>query len=111
MLVTLAEAKERLSIDFDTKDSEITGLINAIESYLSFATGLDIMALKTELDKENNPENLLMVNQDMLSVAHLAKEYVLLRAYLDYYMAHTEIDDLRLTSIIKQLQVIALAVE
>lgn len=110
MIVTLAEAKERLSIDFDIKDSEIEGMVNAIEAYLSFATGLDLKALKAELSKESDPENLLEVNQDLLDAAHLAKEYVLLKAYLDYYMSHTEIDDMRLTQIIKQLQVVALAV-
>lgn len=107
-LVTLAEAKERLSIDFSTKDGEIIGLVNAIEGYLFNATGLNLKALKAELTKEEANEE---VNESTLSMAYVAKEYVLLRVYLDYYNAHTEIDDLRLTSLIKQLQVSALTVE
>lgn len=91
VLVTLTEAKERLSIDFNTKDSEITGMVNAIESYLYFATGLKFTTPLVEND-----------------ITKLAKEYVLLSVYLDYYNAHTEIDDLRLTKIMKQLQVAAL---
>lgn len=90
-IVTLNEAKERLSIDFDTKDNEITVMANAIESYLSFATGLDLDTL-----------------QSNESTYNLAKEYVLLKLYLDYYSAHTEIDDFRLLNMIKQLQVVAL---
>lgn len=104
-LVTLAEAKERLSIDFDSKDGEITGLINAIEGYLFTATGLDLKALKDEIAKE---ETLEPYSEQILATAYVAKEYVLLRAYLDYYGAHTEIDDLRLTMLVKQLQVSAL---
>lgn len=107
-LVTLAEAKERLSIDFNSKDGEITGLINAIEGYLYTATGLKLTALKAEIVKE---ETLELYNAQLLAAAYEAKEYVLLRAYLDYYGAHTEIDDLRLTALMKQLQVSALAVE
>lgn len=94
VLVTLAEAKERLSIDFDTKDSEITGMINAIEGYLFNATGLDF--------------TYSYITDDLDFNRNLAKEYVLLSLYLDYYNAHTEIDDLRLTKIMKQLQVAAL---
>lgn len=134
-LVTLAEAKERLSIDFDTKDGEIKGLITAIEGYLATATGLSLKALKAEIDKaehteeideplpEEGEDELLEpivplsdeveeeVNEQLLSIAYVAKEYVLLKAYLDYYGAHTEIDDLRLINLMKQLQVAALAVE
>lgn len=87
-IVTLAECKERLSIDFDTKDNEITIMANSIESYLFFATGL---------------ENI--TNEKTLN---LSKEYVLFKLYLDYYNAHTELDDRRLTAILKQLQVVAL---
>lgn len=107
-LVTLAEAKERLSIDFSDKDGEITGLLNAIEGYLSTATGLDLKTLKAEIVKE---ETLEPFSEQILATAYVAKEYVLLKVYLDYYGAHTEIDDLRLTMLIKQLQVSALAVE
>lgn len=92
-IVTLAECKERLSIDFDTKDNEITIMANSIESYLSFATGLDFEYAYVPTDSD--------------LVYNLAKEYVLLKLYLDYYNAHTEIDDLRLTNMLKQLQVVA----
>lgn len=90
-IVTLVEAKERLSIDFDTKDNEITIMTNSIESYLSFATGIELSTLQT----------------DNVNVYNVAKEYVLLKLYLDYYNAHTEIDDLRLTNMINQLKVVA----
>lgn len=87
-IVTLAECKERLSIDFDTKDNEITIMANSIESYLFFATGIK----EIKLEETNN----------------LAKEYILFKLYLDYYNAHTQLDDMRLTAILKQLQVVAL---
>lgn len=93
-IVTLAECKERLSIDFDTKDNEIIGMANSIESYLFFATGL-----KFEYE---------IVLDGMDNTLNLAKEYVLFKLYLDYYNAHTELDDRRLTAILKQLQVVAL---
>ena len=86
-IVTLAECKERLSIDFDTKDNEITLMANSIESYLFFATGLETIS-----------------NDKILN---LAKEYILFKLYLDYYNAHTQLDDMRLTAILKQLQVVA----
>lgn len=92
-IVTLAEAKERLSIDFDTKDNEIGILVNSIESYLSFATGL-------KLDDS-------YIANDSDPVYNLAKEYVLYKLYLDYYNDHNETNDLRLTSILGQLKVIA----
>lgn len=107
-LVTLAEAKERLSIDFDSKDGEITGLINAIEGYLFTATGLDLKALKAEIVKE---ETLEPYNPLLLAAAHVAKDYVLFSVYLDYYHEHNETNDLRQTRYIKQLQVDALAVQ
>ena len=93
-IVTLAECKERLSIDFDTKDTDITIMANSIESYLFFATGL-----KFEYE---------IVLDGMDNILNLAKEYVLFKLYLDYYNAHTELDDRRLTAILKQLQVAAL---
>ena len=90
-IITLAEAKERLSIDFNTKDNEITIMANSIESYLSFATGLPLSTLQTS----------------NINIYNIVKEYILLKLYLDYYNAHTDIDDLRLTQILKQLQVVA----
>lgn len=90
MFVTLDEAKERLSIDFDTKDDEITSRVEGIEGYLAFGTGLDLANV---------------VDEKLVSIA---KEYVLLKLYLDYYSVHTEIDDLRLTQMMKQLQLGAL---
>ncbi len=93
-IVTLAEAKNRLSIDFNTKDDEITLLVNYIESYLSNATGIKF-------------GDYAYIPTDDNSVKNLAKEYVLLRLYLDYYNAHTEIDDTRLTGIINMLKVMA----
>lgn len=87
-IVTLAECKERLSIDFDTKDTDITIMANSIESYLFFATGLRSIATE--------------------EVKNLAKEYILLKLYLDYYNAHTELDDRRLTAIMKQLQLVGI---
>ena len=89
-IVTLAECKERLSIDFDTKDSEITIMASSIESYLFFGAGIEGDSLNDE------------------KVLALAKEYILLKLYLDYYNAHTQIDDMRLTAIMKQLQVVAM---
>ena len=83
-IVTLAECKERLSVDFDTKDTDITIMANSIEGYLFFATGLKTIVTEETLN--------------------LAKEYILLKLYLDYYNAHTELDDRRLTAMIKQLQ-------
>lgn len=107
-LVTLAEAKERLSIDFDSKDGEITGLINAIEGYLYTATGLDLTALKAEIVKE---ETLEPYNQQLLATAYVAKDYILFSVYLDYYHEHNETNNFRQTQYIKQLQINALVVE
>lgn len=103
-LVTLAEVKERLSIDFDSKDGEITGIVNAAEGYLFAATGIDLFALKAELDKKEQHDFMV------LSSAYIAKEFVLLKTYLDYYEAHSELGNQRLTSMIKTLQHVALAV-
>lgn len=89
-IVTLAECKDRLHIDFNESDSDITVMANSIESSLYFATGINFS--DATLDTK---------------VSDLAKEYVLLKLYLDYYEKHTEIDDNRLTYIIKQLQVVA----
>ena len=94
-LVTLEEVKERLSIDFDTKDDELTELANATEGYLYLATGYDFSTLA---ESEDYGEECLY---------NVAKDWVLLKCYLDYYDAHTELDDLRLTNKMKQLQVYA----
>lgn len=91
-LVTLAEAKERLSVDFDTKDGEITGLINAIEGYLYSATYTDFS---------------MVLDSNLQSVA---KEYVLYELYLDYYKVHTPIDDLRVAKLMNQLKANSLVV-
>lgn len=97
-LVTLEEVKERLSIDFDFKDNEITSLTNAAEGYLFLATGCDFSNYKDSVDEVQ------------MNTYQTAKEWVLLKTYLDYYGAHTEIDDLRLTNLMKQLQVYAVVV-
>lgn len=89
-IVSLDEAKLRLSIDFDDRDDEIKSRIQGIKSYLTYATGFE-------------PENY--GNLDDI-VQGLIKEYILSALYYDYYDAHTELNDKRLTAIIKQLQVI-----
>lgn len=94
ILVTLVEAKDRLSIDFDYKDKEIENRVNSIEGYLTIATGLDLSTLV-----------------EKTTMWAVAREYVFLSLYLDYYMAHTELDDKRLLSMIVQLQTLALAVQ
>lgn len=86
MIVSLEEMKDRLSIDFATKDDEITGLIKAAEAYLYFATGFDFNLAPDAYIKDE------------------AREWVFLRVYLDYYMAHDEMNDQRLTAMMKQLQ-------
>lgn len=93
-LVTLADAKDRLSIDFNDKDNEIEGLIASIEGSLFLATGI---------------KNWDSVSDEKIKA--VAKEYVLLRLYLDYYNRHTDLDNARLTSMLKQLQVAAFMVE
>ena len=87
-LVTLEEMKEKLSVDFSTKDTEIQSLIKFAEGYLRNATGIDY----SKLESDDH-------------VKDVAREWVFLRVYLDYYIAHTEIDDKRLTAMMKQLQV------
>lgn len=94
-LVTLEEVKDRLSIDFNTKDNELTLLANSTEGYLYLATGFDFSTLKDSEDYGNE------------CMYEVAKDWVLLKCYLDYYNAHTELDDLRLTNKMKQLQVYA----
>ena len=88
-IVTLAECKDRLHIDFNDSDSDIEIMANSIESSLFFATGIDFNSTVDDRTKD------------------LAKEYVLLKLYLDYYEKHTEIDNKRLTYIMKQLQLVA----
>ena len=92
-IVTLAECKNRLHIDFNDSDSDIEIMANSIESSLYFATGLkfEYTTIPTYSDE----------------ILNLAKEYLLLKLYLDYYEKHTEIDNRRLTYIMKQLQLVA----
>ncbi len=87
-LITLEEGKNRLSYEYEDKDTEILGMIANIEGYLYMATG------KHWEDAPAEPKAV-------------AKEYVKLKLYLDYYSAHTTIDDLRLTNMLKQLQCFA----
>lgn len=94
-LVTLEEVKDRLSIDFNTKDDELTMLANSAEGYLYLATGYDFSLLSGSDDYGDS------------CMYDVAKDWVLLKCYLDYYNAHTELDDLRLTNKMKQLQVYA----
>lgn len=89
-IVSLADAKIRLSIDFDDRDSEIKSRIQGIQTYLAYATGI----------QAENYGNLDSIVQGLI------KEYILSALYYDYYDAHNELNDKRLTSIIKQLQVI-----
>ena len=89
-IVSLAEAKIRLSIDFNDRDNEIKSRIQGIIGYLTNATGFD----------PDNYGNLDDIIQGLL------KEYILSALYYDYYDAHNELNDKRLTAIIKQLQVI-----
>lgn len=89
-LVSLSEAKERLSIDFDDQNDEIESRISSIMAYIENATGI------SEKDF-GNLEN---------SVQNLAKDYVLKSLYYDYYDQHTELNDRRLTMIMKQLQLV-----
>lgn len=93
-LVSLDEAKNRLSLDSDDKNGDIEIMLNSIESYLYIATGVAADAwANDEIGKA------------------LAKEYVLLSLYLDYYEKHTELNNLRLTSLMKQLQTRAMVIE
>ena len=92
-LTTLAEAKDFLSIDFDTKDREIEIRVNAIESYLFNGTGLKFETIP---------------NDDSDEIYNLAKQYVLTRLYFDYYPnENNEIIQRNLTAQIKQLQALA----
>jgi hypothetical protein len=105
-LVTLSECKERLSIDFDTKDNEISIMANSIESKLFIGAGINSKRLAEQYkDKE------LILNESQKEIIentyNTSKEYVLFKLYLDYYNAHTELDDRRLTSMMKDLQVLA----
>lgn len=93
-IVTLAECKERLHIDFNDSDSDITVMANSIESSLFFATGLTF-------DFAPAPD-------DTDDILNLAKEYILTKLEIDYYKQHSELNNARLTYIIKQLQVAAL---
>lgn len=90
-IVTLAECKDRLSIDFADKDTDITIMANSIEGELYVGTGFRLVGA---FDNTNPLHNL-------------AKEAVLFKLYLDYYNAHTEIDDLKLTRLIRSVQLLA----
>ena len=88
-LVSIAEAKKRLSIDFNNQDEELQSRIDSVMSYITYATGIkacDFASLDTEIQK-------------------LAKEYVLSALYYDYYDQRTELNNARLTAIMKQLQI------
>lgn len=92
-LVSVADAKKRLSIDFDNQDEELQSRIDSIIADLTFGTGIKASEFAS-LDAE---------------IQNLAKEYVLKCLYYDYYDLHNELNDSRLTRIMKQLQVIATA--
>lgn len=93
LLVSVAEAKRRLSIDFDNQDDELQSRIDSIIADLTFGTGIKASEFAS-LDAE---------------IQNLAKEYVLRSLYYDYYDLHSELNDSRLTRIMKQLQFIATA--
>ena len=89
-LVTLDEAKKRLSYESDEMDSDITLMVESIESYLFFATGVDFSASTNDRAKK------------------LAKEYVLTSLYVQYYNVKDDtLSQARLTAMIKQLQAVA----
>ena len=90
VLVSLAEAKDRLAIDFTNKDTEIQERIDAAVTDLTLGTGIEERDFAS-LDA---------------SLQALGKEYVLKSIYYDYYDLHSVLNDARLTRIIKQLQVI-----
>ena len=92
-LITLEEGKKRLSYEYEDNDTEISSMISSIEGYLYIATG-------------KNWENVPNTEHGQKAKA-VAKEYVKLKLFLDYYSAHTTLDDARLTSMIKQLQYFA----
>ena len=105
-IVTLAECKERLSIDFDTKDNEITIMANSIESKLFIGAGIN----SKQLAEQYSGKELILneTQKEFVENAYnTSKEYILFKLYLDYYNAHTELDDRRLTSMMKDLQVMA----
>ncbi len=89
-LVTLDEAKKRLSYESDEMDSDITLMVESIESYLFFATGVDFSTTTNERAKK------------------LAKEYVLTSLYVQYYNVKDDtLSQSRLTAMAKQLQAVA----
>jgi len=90
-LLTMSEAKEKLEIDFDYKNTEIQGLMEAAEVSLFVATGV------TASEWANNEEYIA-----------LAREWVKRVVYYDYYPdRYTELERQRQTSITKQLQALA----
>ena len=93
-LVNVADAKRRLSIDFDNQDIELQSRIDAIMSYVTYSTGIKAYEFAS-LDAE---------------IQNLAKEYILSALYYDYYDQRTELNNKRLTCMMKQLQVLASAI-
>jgi len=88
-LVTLDEAKKRLSYESDEMDSDITLMVDGIESYLFFATGVDFSVSTNERAKK------------------VAKEYVLTALYMQYYNVKDDtMSQARLTAMVKQLQAV-----
>lgn len=90
-IVTLAECKTRLSIDFNTNDSDITIMADGIESDLLLSIGLTHTSISA-----GSP------------FANLCKTYILTRLYIEYYNDTNELNDLKLTRIMNKLQVEAL---
>lgn len=86
-LVTLTEAKSRLSYEYEDKDNDIRGMTDAIESYLFTATGIDWAECEDE------------------KLQAQAKEYVLSTLYNDYYQSWTELERARLQYSLQQLKV------
>ena len=90
-LLTIDEAKEKLEIDFDYKNTEIQGSMEAAEVSLFVATG--VTASEWAENTEYRP---------------LAKEWVKRVVYYDYYPdRYTELEKQRQIGITKQLQALA----
>lgn len=105
-IVTLSDCKERLSIDFDTKDNEITVMANSIESKLFIGAGISgktLVEIKNSVLDDSQKE--IVEN-----TYNTAKEYILTKLYMDYYDAYTELNNNRLTGMMKDLQVMAVLI-
>lgn len=92
-IVTLAECKDRLSIDFDTKDSDITIMANSIEGELFVETGY--MLEDGIVPEVSNP------------LYDMAKEYVLTKLYIEYFKEQSDENELRLRKLVKSIQLLA----